>query len=417
MPKPSVFNLKDDYISTSAQLGSNAGGFFTRKNDGKEFYLKWLPASDTESIKRLQNEFLALKLYELYGIPVPKAELFTFERDGVSYIGIASEKQPNIKQISEAPGSGAISFDTVRKKAQEDFLIDAFMSNYDVVGLVMDNLHYNTKTGEPFRVDPGGALFYKAQGNPKGAQFNKSVGEFEDMESGKNTNTKFNAHVISTASQVFKGAHDPEKLKKGLAKLGSVSDEQIIACIQEHGFGDLPGGKKQNEDLIEILLGRKETITAKAQKIIGVEAVVGVDLDSVEQPEAPKAETWFNAALNELNRKIGKLGDMGEKYAEAHKAAVRMHTELTSLHKQCFEEHTMPFRTFAEQAHAIIDTEKPHLINIGTGWDKFVSSLKEAVNHIMKFVSIGQVERVFEQPEKESVQKVEEFKERLNKYK
>ena len=101
--KPITLNLKADYEPTSPQLGSNQGGFFRKKSDGSEYYIKWLPSSDKQSLDRLKNEYLALKLYELFDVAVPKAELFTFtDQHGVVQVGIITAKQDGIEKPAYA---------------------------------------------------------------------------------------------------------------------------------------------------------------------------------------------------------------------------------------------------------------------------------------------------------------------------
>lgn len=325
MPKPIILDLENDYERQSQRLGSNQGGFFKRKDDGKAFYIKWLSAEKSgtgeryqnRAVNRMHNEYLASKLYELFGVSVPKSELFTFvDKKGKQQIGIVSEKQEGIELLSRAfeeseRNEKSKTFENVCLKAQNDFLIDVLLSNYDVVGLEMDNLHYNTVTNEPMRIDPGGALKYRAQGGPKKekkGQFNDDVFEFEEMESGKSTKTDFNEEVLQQANRVFKGVHQSSvALIAGLEKLKAVSDQQIRDCVNQNGFATIPKGNKKNEALIDLLLVRKERLIQKVEeklKVLNVPAPaqqVSSGADSKKRTELKDIFTTFKALLRSIN--------------------------------------------------------------------------------------------------------------------
>jgi len=321
MATPKPLNLSAQYTLMSGQLGSNQGGFFKRNSDNKEFYMKWLPSGAAkEGVKytnraenRLHNEFLASKLYELFGVAVPQSELFTFiDQNGQKNVGIASEKQDNIRPISQAFGEAGQTFEHVRQEAQKDFLIDALLSNYDVVGLVMDNLHYNTQTNEPVRIDPGGALKYRAQGTAKKEQFNEHVHEFEEMESGNNTKTKFNAQVLQQASRIFKGVHEsPDALHAGLSKLQSVTDQQIRDCVNEHGFDtSTDKGLRKNEQLISLLLTRRAMLITKTEEKLRVSSNVQAHPETDEDdgllklPAQQQLVAHYKSAINHVKGNI-----------------------------------------------------------------------------------------------------------------
>ncbi len=149
MVKPTEIDLNQDYTKRSEKQGSNEGGFFCHNLTGKEYYIKWLPEQlndrfkDTKkalsirykdrNLNRFHNEFLALKLYELYGTSVPKAELISFkDHSGKVFYGIATQKESDIVPLHHS----LYEQKSVREKIQEDFLIDVLLSNYDVAGLI-----------------------------------------------------------------------------------------------------------------------------------------------------------------------------------------------------------------------------------------------------------------------------------------
>ena len=315
-PVPISFS-EAEYTRTTEKLGSNPGGFFRKKSDGKEYYVKWLPEGERgtryedRSRNRFNNEFLAIKLYELFGVAVPKSDFITFrDATGKTCYGIISEKQEGLRMIKEVPKSGPININTIRPLAQQDFLIDALLSNYDVVGSGGNNLHYNKTSGEVLRIDAGGALKYLAQGVPKKGAFNAAAHEFDDFASGENTKTGFHKGALKNAGIVFSGVHGSPALTIGLAKLKSVTDEQIKACVLTHGWDETtPKGHNKNEALIATLLARKHALISKAEATLTI-------------GEAAKIESarTGGAASTELKGRLGALKDEEKTPSTAPKA-------------------------------------------------------------------------------------------------
>ena len=161
-----VYDLKD-YKQVSGQLGSNKGGIF-EDSTGKQIYVKE-PKTDLHG----DNEVLASALYELAGVPAVKV------RNGELADGTKvtfSEMVPN----SNADFAQKVNDPEYRKKVQDGFVVDAWLANWDVAGTGFDNI-VSDANDEPVRVDPGGALLFRAQGAPKGNAFNDKVTELETL--------------------------------------------------------------------------------------------------------------------------------------------------------------------------------------------------------------------------------------------
>jgi hypothetical protein len=71
------------------------------------------------------------------------------------------------------------------------FFVDILLANWDVIGLTGDNLVVNA-TGI-FRIDPGGAMTFRAQGDRKGKAFGTFPTELTTMKD----------PLVGTAGQVF----------------------------------------------------------------------------------------------------------------------------------------------------------------------------------------------------------------------
>lgn len=201
----------DGWVQTGPQKGSNPGGQYKDKQ-GNEWYCKFGANDDV-----VRNEILAAKFYTMLGVKVPSVKLV--EKDGK--LGIASKFIPGLKkatteQLASAPG------------AHSAFAIDAWLGNWDVVGLSNDNMLLDG-AGQAVRVDVGGSLLYRAQGGPKGAAFGDKVGELK---------TLLNATKNGKTASVFKDV-SPAALKRGAELVAKIRNDQIVKLVDTFGPADL----------------------------------------------------------------------------------------------------------------------------------------------------------------------------------
>lgn len=250
--------VMDAWKQTGPQEGSNTGGRFQDKS-GQEWYCKF--PSDPGVVR---NEFLAAKFYQMLGVAVPSLKLV--EKDGK--LGIASKWVDGLKNgmandLSFAPGTA------------DGFVVDAWLANWDVVGLSNDNLKIG-KDGQAVRVDAGGALLYRAQGGEKGTDFGDDVPELDTLKD-HSKNAK--------AAAVFAGI-PPEKMAFGLSQLNKLKPSQIAELCQKIG----PGSDADKAALAAKLTARRAYILKK----FGVadqwdkppvdETKIKVDPTSIKQP-------------------------------------------------------------------------------------------------------------------------------------
>jgi len=228
--KPPV-TVIDGWQQTGPQKGSNPGGKFKDKA-GQEWYCKF-PAD----IDVAMNELLAAKFYQMLGVAVPNLKLV--EQGGK--VGIASKWVDGISkgtsaQLAKAPG------------AHQAFALDAWLANWDVVGLSNDNLMLG-KDGAAVRVDVGGSLVYRAQGGAKGDAFGDDVPELETLRDAK-TNDK--------SAAVFGGVKGSD-MAWGLGQLNKLKPSQIEELCQKAG----PGSDADKAALAKKLIARRAFILKK----------------------------------------------------------------------------------------------------------------------------------------------------------
>jgi ADP-ribose pyrophosphatase YjhB (NUDIX family) len=222
-PSGPVRESVDDWKKTGQQQGSNPGGFF-KDQSGQEWYVK-VPKSTAIA----RNEILAGKLYEAAGVRVP--ELKEVEVGGRT--AIASKIVPGLKKLTDF-GDGNAS-------VMEGFATDAWLANWDAVGLAHDNL-LEDEAGDAVRVDVGGSLVFRAQGEPKGKHFGDTVGELDTLTNGTNPQ----------ASAVFGGITDDE-IHAGVLKVASVHPDTIKSLVMDYG----PGNPEQKAELARKLIARR----------------------------------------------------------------------------------------------------------------------------------------------------------------
>lgn len=208
----------DHWTQTGGQGGSNPGGKFKDQDTAKA-------------------EVLAAKLYTALGLNAQDAKLVT--KDGK--VGIASRwqevKKATPQELAKTPGVLA------------GFAADAWLANWDVVGLGFDNLQVDEK-GNAMRVDAGGSLMYRAQGGKKA--FGDTVTELDSLRDKK---------LNPQAAAVFGGMSQAD-ITASVAKVAQISDAQIRILVNTNG----PGTKAERKALADTLIARKNDLLAKYPK-------------------------------------------------------------------------------------------------------------------------------------------------------
>ncbi len=225
----------DDYTKYGNQEGSNTGGFYQSKtNPAERWYMKF---PDNDDIAR--NEMLAAKLYEAAGVEVPTLK---WVKSG-DRVGIASRI---IDGVEINPNK--LMDPSFRDGIYDDFVVDAWLGDWDVVGLKYDNLQiFDNKRA--IRIDVGGSLRYRAMGGMKGQAFGDTVGEIDSLR---------NPGTNRQAANVF-GDITQAELEAGAKKVLRVTDKQIEELVNEYG----PANKAERDMLVKKLIARREDIRKK----------------------------------------------------------------------------------------------------------------------------------------------------------
>ena len=195
-------NYDADLTQVSGKKGSNEGGLFKDKHLDSLHYIKW-PNSET----RAKMEALTALMYSHAEIPVPSVRVIKFQdKDAVMSDWIDDAAPMSFEQMSKHPDVRA------------GFLADAWLANWDVVGLAADNIV--TGPGKKaYRIDVGGSMLFRAQG--KGKPFPPEVSEIETLRS---------PTIAPQASKVFDDLTSAE-LVASAERIAAITDDQIDFAV------------------------------------------------------------------------------------------------------------------------------------------------------------------------------------------
>ena len=294
----SLSNAKEsDFERIGPQQGSNPGGLFVHKESGVKFYIKIPPGADN-AIK-VANEVAASKLYKLAGIDVPDLRTITMD-DGSKAV---------ISKWQEGLSRPDLTSKANRKKFQEGFGVDAWLANWDVVGLDVDNIAF--KDGEAFRIDVGGSLLYRAQGGPKGKAFGDEVTELKSL---------LDETMNPQSAKLFKDMSNEDKIAS-LKRVTVISIGEIDQIMQASGMpkaegialGDMLIARR---DYIKTQISELERQIVKASPKVGTKLRDDVHPDFLWAYEAYTAHDLdvFNKAYSEKERYYNLAEQMRRTY-------------------------------------------------------------------------------------------------------
>lgn len=290
----------DSWVQTGGQGGSNPGGKF-KDPTGQEWYCKF-PGDEATA----KSEVLAAKLYGLAGLSGQDAILVS--KGGK--VGIAT-KWVDIKKATSAAVLAKV------EGARSGFAVDAWLANWDVVGLALDNLQVGPD-GKAHRVDAGGSLEYRAQGSKK--PFGSKVDEIETMR-----DKALNPH----SAALFAGMTTAD-IVASVAKVAAISDVTIRAMVNQHGPGDAAAKKA----MADTLIARKADLLKRFPQAAKKKKAVVFNPDKISEPpnflnwggsgkSGPSSKEFLNKANNDAAQAIfaaAKTGDVGA--VQSLKAAV-----------------------------------------------------------------------------------------------
>lgn len=186
------------------QMGSTPAGVY-QDSSGRRYYVKTL-----DSPAHARNELIAARLYQLAGAPT-----LTYVRTTLPH-QIATElvhlDKNRISRLSPAE----------RQQAQQWLGVHAWTANWDVAGFDGDN--QGVVDGTVVTLDVGGALAYRAQGDPKGEAFGTRVDELDLLRSAEHN---------PQAARLFADMSE-SAVRSSIEVVTRLADQQIRHVISDH---------------------------------------------------------------------------------------------------------------------------------------------------------------------------------------
>lgn len=273
VPAKTVYDASE-FEQIGPQGGSNPGGLFEHKMTGEKWYIKY-PSNPNQA----RSEALAAELYNRGGVTAPQVLLV---KDG-NKLGVMSKFVEGLQRNPAKLKKGNL------KSLHEGFAFDAWLANWDVVGLDFDNMLI--KNGRVYRIDTGGALQYRAQGALK-PDFGPNVTEFDSL---RNPSTG--------AGRIFQNI-SKEDIIKSTGRLEKISDQKIRNSVKRFG---LP------RSLADTLIERKKDVLERARRLaaeperVQLKVLRPEDLDEFQRVNKLEGSNDFRN--NILSEKVPVLGE------------------------------------------------------------------------------------------------------------
>lgn len=250
--------------SNTQQLGSNPGGTWVDAN-GVEYYVKFPTAASTEEAYKIAlNEVRAAQLYRLLGVRVPDVYMLNI----YGQPAVVSKMEKGLEAIGKSTWEILVDPATTlyqqKYGLEENFVIDAWLANWDVAGLTFDNIFARKVTPEGdieiVRLDTGGALEYRAQGQPKGELFGEEVTELDTLR---------DPNINPQSATLFKHITEEDIAdSEGLQRLRDMDAAKLWSIIAQgqHMLNSSADNYHENLELFHKLLMRREYILKRYGK-------------------------------------------------------------------------------------------------------------------------------------------------------
>lgn len=250
--------------------GGTPGAMYQDTATGQKWLVKFNGSEDA-----VRNEVLAGRMYRLAGVEAPELHAITI--DGKP--ALASRIIDGITEVDSATLAGTQS-------VLDGFAVDAWLANWDSVGLSYDNIVL--VGGRAVRIDVGGSLRYRAVGGLKGNAFGAKVGEIDSLRDGTNPQ----------ARAVF-GKMSQADIERGVEKVLAVSEADIRATVAKFG----PVDKAERDALADLLIARQRDLARRFPE--AAERVKARQRGATAAPDATDRVTQSEQEFVEASRVNG----------------------------------------------------------------------------------------------------------------
>lgn len=168
IPIPKGFPDDPENLKIVKSLGGSTGAELVQDQGGNLWVRKRGNSPD-----HLREEVVTDQLYRAMGVPTPDSRLYDRPSGPVKlsrYIPGGKTLAQFVQTASKAEKAAMYA------QIQKGFAADSLLANWDVLGQNLDNILIDDE-GTAWRIDNGGALRYRAQGQPKGKDWNEHPAE------------------------------------------------------------------------------------------------------------------------------------------------------------------------------------------------------------------------------------------------
>ena len=174
------FPVDENFLSSLVVINDNPGGSpgakIVQAPDGTKFVMK--RQSEKGGYAHLKNEYDANQFYSIMGAKVPDSKLFDKNPDNAVLLSKYIEDGISLNDWWKLNRRKPKELEKMRKKLREHFSVDVLLGNWDVVGQGADNILIDSK-GTPYRIDNGGSMGFRAQGEKKQTNDWKTITNFD----------------------------------------------------------------------------------------------------------------------------------------------------------------------------------------------------------------------------------------------
>ena len=283
------------WVKVAPKPGGSAQGAIFKDANGQEWLVKAYSTKDQAT-----KEVIASKLLQAAGVNAVDMKLVDLGDQFGGGVGVAS------KMIDEpiANLSGANNI----KVARKDFAAQAWINNWDAIGLAKDNTVVGQNTGKVYHVDPGGAFDVKAMGGKK--PFGSEATAWDSMR-----DPSLSPNGAAVYGKMTKG-----ELQASAAAVAKIKDSEIDSIV--NGIGKAGGmSSAERMALSKTLKHRRLDIMDKAGIDNDGSSLGGVKVPKMDPVKAPPtgkapAKPTFNSGMPKADGIYGNLASALEK---AHK--------------------------------------------------------------------------------------------------
>lgn len=218
-------NLTEDKEN---KVGGSTGAKCFKDKQGNSYVVKSYRGKEEQAI----NEYCCNSLYKDFGVNVPDSQLY--EQNGK--YSVVNKYISGLNKITDKD----IESPEFKEQVLDKFAVDCLFANWDVVGLEEDNL-LKDENNNFYRIDNGGSLNYRAQGEEKKNKFSSTVEEINTLRDEK---------INFNSAKLFKSLTDKDVAKQ--INNFPKNSEEII----KRNINNMPNSNIDKSKLEKTLLAR-----------------------------------------------------------------------------------------------------------------------------------------------------------------